>query len=52
MVEIVLDTSVCLSWLFPDEENDWSKAVIQQLRSESQRLVVPAHWLAEVANAS
>jgi predicted nucleic acid-binding protein len=36
--------------LFPDEENDWSKAVIQQLRSESQRLVVPAHWLAEVAN--
>ena len=50
MVELVLDASVCLSWLFPDEENDWSEAVIERLRNEPQRLVVPAHWVAEISN--
>jgi predicted nucleic acid-binding protein len=50
MVEIVLDASVCLSWLFPDEENEWSKAVFQRLRDESQRIVVPAHWVLEISN--
>jgi predicted nucleic acid-binding protein len=50
MIELVLDASVCLSWLFPDEENEWSKAVIQRLRGESQLVLVPAHWLVEVSN--
>src|ERR1700744_5432551 len=50
MAEIVLDASVCLSWLFPDEENEWSKAMYQRLRDEAQRIVVPAHWVLEVSN--
>jgi predicted nucleic acid-binding protein len=50
MLELVLDASVCLSWLFPDEENEWSNAVMRRLRNETQRLVVPAHWVVEVSN--
>src|SRR5579862_5994912 len=46
---LVLDASVFLSWLFPDEENDWSKAFVLGLRDED-RIVVPAHWTVEIAN--
>jgi predicted nucleic acid-binding protein len=49
MATLVLDASVFLSWLFPDEENDWSKALVLGLREED-RVVVPAHWPVEIAN--
>jgi predicted nucleic acid-binding protein len=49
MATLVLDASVFLSWLFPDEENEWSRSVVLGLRKED-RAVVPAHWTVEVAN--
>jgi predicted nucleic acid-binding protein len=49
MATLVLDASVFLSWLFPDEENEWSKALVQGLR-ERDRIVVPAHWAVEISN--
>ena len=49
MAKLVLDASVFLSWLFPDEENDWSKALVQGLH-EDDGIVVPAHWITEIAN--
>jgi predicted nucleic acid-binding protein len=49
MAELVLDASVVLSWLFPDEENDWSKVLVLGLRADD-RVVVPAHWTMEIAN--
>jgi predicted nucleic acid-binding protein len=49
MATLVLDASVFLSWLFPDEENDWSKALVLGPRQED-RVVVPAHWPVEIAN--
>lgn len=50
MATLVLDASVFLSWLFPDEENEWSKHLVRDL-GEEDRVVVPAHWLVEIANA-
>ena len=50
MATLVLDASVFLSWLFPDEENEWSKQLVFNL-GEEDRVVVPAHWLVEIANA-
>lgn len=50
MATLVLDASVFLSWLFPDEENEWSKQLVRDL-GEEDRVVVPAHWLVEIANA-
>jgi predicted nucleic acid-binding protein len=50
MAIVVLDASVFLSWLFPDEENEWSKRLVVGL-DEKDRVVVPAHWLVEIANA-
>lgn len=49
MAMLVLDASAFLSWLFPDEENQWSKNLVVGLRSED-RVVVPAHWTSEIAN--
>jgi predicted nucleic acid-binding protein len=49
MAALVLDASVFLSWLFPDEENEWSKALVRGLREEN-RIVVPAHWPVEISN--
>ena len=48
MAKLVLDASVFLSWLFPDEENEWSKSLVEGLRND--RIVVPAHWTTEIAN--
>lgn len=45
----VLDSSVTLSWLLPDENNDKIDALIDRL--ESDHAVVPAIWPLEVSNA-
>jgi len=49
MAKLVFDASVFLSWLFPDEENDWSKGLVRALH-EDDRILVPAHWTSEIAN--
>jgi predicted nucleic acid-binding protein len=50
MAVFVVDASVALAWCFADEATDWSEELLERLR-QSDRIIVPAHWGAEVANA-
>lgn len=45
----MLDASVTLAWLFPDESSPLADAVFRGL-DESDRAVVPAIWPLEIAN--
>jgi predicted nucleic acid-binding protein len=45
----VLDSSVALTWVFADEETDYSRRVRHQQRRDGA--VAPAIWPLEVANA-
>jgi predicted nucleic acid-binding protein len=49
MAAFVLDASMTLSWYFADEESATSLAV--EDLTDSNAVVVPGHWFAEVANA-
>jgi predicted nucleic acid-binding protein len=49
MAVFILDASVTLAWFFEDEKTDWSEELLERLRQDD-RVVVPAHWAAEVAN--
>ena len=49
MAVFILDASVTLAWFFEDEKTDWSEELLERLR-QGNRVVVPAHWAAEVAN--
>ncbi len=44
----VVDASMALSWHFPDERSPRSEAV--EALSDTQAIVVPRHWFAEIAN--
>ena len=46
---IVIDASVALAWCFPDEVSAYADGVLVAL--EDQRIIVPAVWPLEVANA-
>jgi predicted nucleic acid-binding protein len=50
MAVFVVDASVALAWCFEDEATDWSEEFLERLR-QGDRIIVPAHWGAEVANA-
>lgn len=45
----VLDSSVALSWCFPDEKNSAASRLLKQLRSAT--VAVPTLWFLEVSNA-
>lgn len=45
----VLDSSVALAWLLPDENNDAADVLADRLENEAA--VVPAIWRLEVGNA-
>jgi predicted nucleic acid-binding protein len=49
MAVFVVDASVTLAWCFEDEKTDWSEEFLERLR-HGDRINVPAHWAAEVAN--
>ena len=44
----VLDASIALAWHFEDESNAFAEAI--GVRSAQERVIVPSHWHAEVAN--
>lgn len=50
MAVFVVDASVALAWCFEDEATTWSEELLERLR-RGDRISVPAHWGAEVANA-
>lgn len=45
----VLDASVALSWIFPDERHPAAEEALALMGHELP--VVPAHWILEMANA-
>lgn len=45
---LVIDSSVAISWCFPDEQDAYSQSVLDALASE--RAIVPDLWHLEVAN--
>ena len=50
MSRVVIDASITLSWLLPDERSDDSLEVRNELLS-AESVWVPAHWKLEVANS-
>lgn len=50
MAAFVVDASAALPWCFGDEATDWTKALLSRVRGGDQ-ILVPAHWIIEVANA-
>ncbi len=50
MSHLVLDASMALSWLLPDEESD-STVAVQAALLKAQAVWVAAHWSLEVANS-
>ena len=50
MSHLVLDASIALSWLLPDEANQSTLAVQAELL-KAQSVWVPSHWHLEVANS-
>src|SRR5438876_9245921 len=44
------DASVALAWCFEDEATNWTEEFLERLR-QGDRIIVPAHWATEVANA-
>lgn len=45
---LVIDSSISIAWCFPDEQDDYSQAVLDALAST--QAVVPYLWHLEVAN--
>lgn len=50
MSRVVIDASIALSWLLPDEGSDASLAVRNDLL-KAEGVWVPAHWHLEVCNS-
>jgi predicted nucleic acid-binding protein len=50
MAVFVVDASVALAWCFAGEATTWTEGLLERLR-QGDRIIVPAHWPAEVANA-
>lgn len=48
MSGFVLDCSVSISWIFPDEHSDYAEAVLRLL--EDRQAIVPSIWFLEMAN--
>lgn len=50
MNKLVLDGSIALSWVLPDEVNDRTEGIKADIAGGCQTFV-PSHWALEVANA-
>jgi predicted nucleic acid-binding protein len=46
---VVVDASTALAWCFPDETSNYADGVLLSL--EGKRILVPAIWSLEIANA-
>lgn len=49
MTGVVIDASTALAWCFPDESSDHADGILVAL--EGKKILVPAVWSLEVANA-
>lgn len=49
-MRFVLDASITLAWLFPDEASERGEAI--RVIAEERGVYVPMHWAVEVANAA
>lgn len=49
MADFVVDASAALAWCFEDEATSWTDGILDRLR-QGDRIVVPAHWPAEILN--
>ena len=50
MSRFVLDNTVTMAWCFSDEATEFTKTLLNRLSNLTDRAVVPALWLYEVAN--
>lgn len=48
-MDFVLDASVALGWLFPDESNEYADGILRLMQHKTA--ITPAIWPVEVANA-
>ena len=50
MSQFVLDNTVTMAWCFTEEATDFTTTLLSRLSDLTDRAVVPALWLYEVAN--
>ena len=51
MAAIVIDASVASAWCFPDEQTDYTRAVLEAAASSSVDTVAPRLWAYEIRNS-
>ena len=51
MPAVVIDASIAAAWCFPDEQNDYTKAVFEAAFSSVIDTVAPQLWAYEVRNS-
>jgi predicted nucleic acid-binding protein len=51
MPSVVIDASVASAWCFPDEETDYTRAVLQAISSSVVDTIAPQLWAYEVRNS-
>ena len=51
MPTVVIDASVASAWCFPDEETDYTRAVLHAISSSVVDTIAPQLWAYEVRNS-
>ena len=51
MAAVVIDASLASAWCFPDEQTDYTKAVLTSILTSAVDAVAPALWAYEVRNS-
>jgi predicted nucleic acid-binding protein len=51
MAALVIDASIASAWCFPDEQTNYTKAVLQAVSSSSVDAVAPRLWAYEIRNS-
>jgi predicted nucleic acid-binding protein len=52
MAAVVLDASIASAWCFPDEQTDYTIAVLQAVSSSTIDAVAPHLWAYEIRNST
>lgn len=50
-MRVIVDTSIALAWLLPDESSLAADAVLERITASATSMLAPALWIEETANA-
>ncbi|WP_296192170.1 type II toxin-antitoxin system VapC family toxin [uncultured Microbacterium sp.] len=50
-MSVIVDSSMTLAWILPDESSSAADAVLDRIRAENRAMLAPELWITETANA-